>query len=118
MLYALIESYRAPATVLAFLVTYFGALALGRGLKRKAGVQLGILFQIFCLALASYSAISAYGVRSDWRKHLGAALVLLSATIVVALIDRYVWDAWFERRKHTPIPKLLREIFALGIFLI
>ena len=52
MLHAMIESYRAPATVIAFLVTYFVALSVGRLLKRKAGVPLGILFQAFCLTLA------------------------------------------------------------------
>jgi small-conductance mechanosensitive channel/CRP-like cAMP-binding protein len=118
MLHAMIESYRAPATVIAFLLTYFGSLTVGRLLKRKAGVPLGILFQLFCLTLAFYAAVTVYGVRADWRNHLGAGLVLLSAAIVVALIDRYVWDSWFERRKQTPIPKLLREIAALGIFLI
>lgn len=118
MFHAMIESYRAPETVAAFLVTYFVALAIGRLLKRKAGVPLGILFQIFCLTLAFYAAISVYGVNANWRNHFGAALVILSAAVVVALIDRYVWDAWFERRKQTPIPKLLREIAALGIFLL
>ncbi len=118
MLHALIESYRAPATVIAFLLVYFVALALGRLLKRKAGVPLGIFFQIFCLTLAFYASITVYGIHSGWRNHVGAALLLLGATVVVALIDRCVWDAWFERRKATPIPKLLREIAALGIFLI
>src|SRR2546423_12169937 len=118
MLHATIENYRELATVVAFLLTYFVALSIGRLLKRKAGVPLGILFQIFCLTLAFYAAVGVYGVHADWRNHVGAALVLLSAAIVVALIDRYVWDAWFERRKQTPIPKLLREIAALGIFLI
>jgi small-conductance mechanosensitive channel len=118
MLHAMIENYRAPATVIAFLVTYFVALSIGRLLKRKAGVPLGILFQAFCLTLAFYAAVTVYGVHANWRNHVGAALVILSAAVVVALIDRYVWDAWFERRKQTPIPKLLREIAALGIFLI
>jgi small-conductance mechanosensitive channel len=118
MVHAMIETYRAPATVVAFLVTYFVALTIGRLLKRKAGVPLGILFQAFCLTLAFYAAVTVYGVHANWRNHVGAALVILSAAVVVALIDRYVWDAWFERRKQTPIPKLLREIAALGIFLI
>jgi small-conductance mechanosensitive channel len=118
MFHALIESYRAPATAIAFLLTYFVALAVGRLLKRKAGVPLGTLFQLFCLTLAFYIAISTYGVHASWRNHVGAALLLLSSVVTVALIDRYVWDAWFERRKQTPIPKLLREIAALGIFLI
>ncbi|MGI9114298.1 MAG: mechanosensitive ion channel domain-containing protein [Chthoniobacterales bacterium] len=118
MLHALIESYRAAATVVTFLVTYFAALTIGRLLKRKAGVPLGLLFQLFCLTFAFYCALGVYGIHATWRNHIGAALLLLSSAIVVALFDRYLWDAWFERRKQTPIPKLLREIAALGIFLV
>lgn len=118
MIHAFIETYRGLATVLAFFAAYFGALAIGRLLKRRAGVPLGLLFQIFCLALAFYTAVSVYGLHTEWRNHVGAALVLLSTAIIVALIDRYVWDAYFEKRRHTPIPKLLREMAALAIFLI
>ena len=38
--------------------------------------------------------------------------------IVVALIDRYVWDWYFEKRKHTPIPHFPRQIVALVVYLI
>ena len=33
---------------------YFTALAVGRWLKRKQGVPLGLMFQIFCVSLAAY----------------------------------------------------------------
>jgi small-conductance mechanosensitive channel/CRP-like cAMP-binding protein len=118
MIHTFIETQRAAATVIAFLLTYFVALTIGRFLKRRARVPLGMLFQLFCLILAFYAGITVYGVRADWRNHVGAALVLLSSAIAVALLDRYVWDAYFERRRQTPIPKLLREIAALVIFLI
>ncbi|MBV9008425.1 MAG: mechanosensitive ion channel [Verrucomicrobia bacterium] len=118
MLQALIESYRAAATVVAFFCTYFCVLALGRILKRQAGVRLGILFQIFCLTLASYVASGVYGIRASWRGYVGALCVLLGTSVVVALVDRYIWDKWFEQRNRTPIPKLLREIAALCIFLV
>ena len=118
MIHGFIETQRAAATALAFFATYFLALTIGRFLKRRAGVPLGLAFQIFCLALAFYTGMRVYGVRADLGNHVGAVLVLLSTAIVVALIDRYVWDAYFERRKQTPIPKLLREMAALLIFLI
>src|SRR5437868_5210156 len=118
MIHGFIETQRAAATILAFFATYFIALTIGRFLKRRAGVPLGLVFQIFCLTLAFYTGMRVYGVRADLGNHVGALLVLLSTAIVVALIDRYVWDAYFERRKQTTIPKLLREMAALLIFLV
>ena len=87
-------------------------------MKRRAGVRFGLLYQLFCLALAFYAALSVYGVQADWKNHIGAAAVLLSTAVVVALVNRYVWDFYFEKRRQTPIPHFLREVFALVIFLI
>ena len=87
-------------------------------MKRGAGVQLGLLYQLFCLTLAFYVALAVYGVQADWRNHVGAAAILLSTALVVALFNRYVWDWYFEKRKQTPIPHFLREVFGGLIFLI
>ena len=50
--------------------------------------------------------------------HVGTALVLLGAAFVIALVDRYVWDLYFEKKKQTPIPHFPRQIVALLIYLI
>jgi small-conductance mechanosensitive channel len=118
MFTSLLETQKVAVTIVVFLATFFVALALGRVLKRKAGVPLGILYQLFCLALALYAALAIYGIHADWHNHIGAAAVLLSTTLVVALINRLVWDLYFERRKQTPIPHFPRQIAALLIFLI
>ena len=114
----LFDTQRAALTVGAFIGTFFAALTFGRLLKRGAGVQLGTLYQLFCLTLAFYAAIAVYGVQADWRNHVGAAAILLSTALVVALINRYVWDWYFEKRRHTPIPHFLREVVGGLIFLI
>jgi small-conductance mechanosensitive channel len=108
----------AALTVGAFIGTFFVALMFGRLMKRGAGVQLGLLYQLFCLTLAFYAALAVYGVQADWRNHVGAAAILLSTALVVALFNRYVWDWYFEKRKQTPIPHFLREVFGGLIFLI
>src|SRR5438874_2447077 len=118
MFTALLETQRAAITILVFVGTFFLALTIGRFLKRRAGVRLGVLFQLFSLTLAFYAAITVYGVHAPWRNHIGAAAVLLSTALLVALINRYVWDFYFEQRKQTPIPHFLREVVALVIFLI
>ena len=112
------QGQRALMTVVAFLATYFIALTIGRLLKRRAAVRLGILFQLFALTLAFYTALRVYGVRADWPNHIGAAVALLSTALVVALINRYVWDYYYETKRQIVIPKLLREFTAAVIFLI
>src|SRR5437899_8023258 len=112
------DTQRAAATLIAFVGTFFIALTVGRFLKRRAEVRLGLLYQLFCLALAFYVAIAVYGVHASWRIHIASAALLLSTALVVALVNRYVWDLYFERRKQTPIPHFLREIVALVIFVV
>src|SRR5256885_11396220 len=112
------DTERAALTIGAFIGTFIVALSVGRLLKRRANVQLGLLYQLFCLALAFYAALAVYGVQAPWRIHFGAAALLLSTAFVVALINRYLFDWYFETRKKTTIPHFLREIVALIIFLI
>jgi small-conductance mechanosensitive channel/CRP-like cAMP-binding protein len=118
MLTALSETQRAVLTVLVFVGTFFVALSIGRFLKRRAGVRLGLLFQLFSLTLAFYAAIATYGVQASWRNHVGAAVILFSTALIVALVNRYVWDFYFEGKKQTPIPHFPRQLVALLIYLI
>jgi small-conductance mechanosensitive channel/CRP-like cAMP-binding protein len=118
MFTALLETQRAAITILVFVGTFFLALTIGRFLKRRAGVRLGTLFRLFCLALAFYAAVGVYGVHAPWRNHVGAAAILLSTALVVALVNRYIWDFYFEKKRQTPIPHILREMVAMVIFLI
>ncbi len=115
---ALPETEKAVATVAIFIATFFGTLTIGRFLKRRAGVRLGLVFQLFCLTVAFYAAVAFYGVHAGWRSHLGAAVALLSTGVIIALIDRYVWDAYFEGRRETLIPHFLRQVVALAVFFI
>ena len=118
MFSGLSEAERAAITALVFVGTFFVALWVGRFLKRRAGVRLGLLFRLFCLILAFYAAISIYGVHASWRNHVGTAVILLSTALVVALLNRYVWDFYFEKKRQTTIPHFLREVFGGIIFLI
>ena len=118
MFNALPEAERDAITVIVFIATFFVTLGIGRFLKRRAGVQLGLLFRLFCLILAFYAAIAVYGVHAPWRNHVGAAAILLSTALVVALINRYVWDFYFEKKRQTLIPHFLREVVGGIVFLI
>src|SRR3954471_7382789 len=118
MVKAWLETQTAAVTVVVFVGTFLVGIGMGRFLKRRAGVRLGIMFQLFCLALAFYTALAVAGVHAPWKNHIGAAAALLSTALIVALVNRYVWDFYFEKSKQTPIPHFLREVVALFIFLI
>ena len=57
-------------------------------------------------------------MHAPWRYHVGAAAILLIAALIVALVNRYVWDLYFEKKRQTPIPHFLREVVGGIIFLI
>src|SRR4029450_4268669 len=115
---ALSEAERDAITAVVFVGTFFVAFGIGRFLKRRAGGKLGLLYRLFCLMLAFYAAIAVYGVHASWRNHIGAAVILLSTALVVALVNRYVWDLYFEKKRQTTIPHFLREVVGGIIFLI
>ena len=114
---ALVDAQHAVATVATFIATFFLALALGRLLKRRAGVPLGFFFQLFALNLSCYAAAWAYGLEPSRRNNIGAVLILLSTPVLVAFINRYIWHVHFERR-GIAVPKLLRDLVATLIFLV
>jgi small-conductance mechanosensitive channel len=118
MFNALPEAERDAITAVVFIGTFFVTLGIGRFLKHRAGVRLGLLFRLFALILAFYAAIVVYGVHASWRHHVGAAVILLSTALAVALINRYVWDFYFEKKRQTPIPHFLREVAGGVVFLI
>ncbi len=49
-------------------------------------------------------------------RHAGAVTALLGAFVLIALVRRYFWELWFERKQKTPAPKFLSQIFALIFF--
>src|SRR5207248_9970436 len=118
MFNAVTEAQRDGMTVVVFIVTFFVALGIGRFLIRRAGVQLGLLFRLFCLTLAFYAAIAVYGVHAPWRFHIGAAAILLSTSLIVAVVNRYIWDLYFEKKRQTTIPQFLRDVVGGLIFLV
>jgi small-conductance mechanosensitive channel/CRP-like cAMP-binding protein len=118
MFSAVSEAQRDAITAVVFVGTFFVALGVGRFLKRRAGVRLGPLFRLFCLVLAFYAAINVYGVHAPWRYHVGAAAILLSTALIVALVNRYVWDFYFEKKRQITIPHFLREVVGGIIFLV
>src|SRR6476661_4674071 len=116
-MFTFLQTENAAFLVLVFVGTFLVSLWVGRLLKRRSGVRLGAPFQFFCLVLAFYAAVVFAGVNAPWRNHVGALLFLLSVGVIVALLNRYVWDLYFEQRRQIPIPHFIREVVALLLFL-
>jgi len=103
---------------LATPLIYFTGVGIGRLLKRKAGVRLGGLYKLFCIALAIYVPLKIAGISIAWEglQFLDVfpfVLAILATAFLLALTDHYIWDAYFEGKRHTSIPKLLRQTLAL-----
>lgn len=127
MLFALSLSHPLLFAVAAVPVTYFATVALGRWLHRRQGVQLGFLYQLFCIALALWIPVvaqrelvpeSVERLQLDvWLPHLTTAVVLLATFFFIALVKRSFWELWYERRHKTKAPKFLSQLAGLIIFI-
>src|SRR5450432_1382386 len=111
------------ACAVAVPVFYWIAVAVGRFLKRRAGVTLGMMYRLLCVTVALYLPLKILGFDLhtgpfDLRRELRAVAILLGALFVTALIHRYVWEGYFLEKRKTKIPKFLRELGALVVFAI
>jgi len=110
-----IEAVAIPAL---FAIT----LGIGRFLKRRAGVQLGLLYQLFCVVFAIWLPMEI--VRTDFSNRepimhvLRAANVLLGTIFILALLRRYYWELWFEKHQQGKAPKFISQLFGLILFII
>ncbi len=110
---------------------YLAALALGRRLKRRHGVPLGLMFQLLCVALAAYvpalalhAAAHAQGRTNDpanWWHDEGirtfhAVLIILGVIFALQLLRSFYWQQWFARRHGAEAPKLLQQVFGFAVF--
>lgn len=107
----------AIAIPLLFVIT----LTLGRFLKRQAGVQLGLLFQLFCFVFSIWLPLEIlrtdFAQRADTIRLLRAANVLLGTFFLLALFRRYYWELWYEKQRKTRAPKFLSQLLGLAVFI-
>jgi small-conductance mechanosensitive channel/CRP-like cAMP-binding protein len=111
----LTEGYKDLVMVLSVPGLYCGMVLLGRRLKRHHGVRLGWLYHLFSLVLAVYLPAKLFGLQWPFLSHLGAAAVVLGATVGIALMERYLWDLYFRQRHRVKVPKFLTQVVSLLI---
>ena len=110
---------------------YLATLAIGRRLKRKHGVPLGLMFQLLCVALAAYVPLrvlhavqhpegSANDPAKWWHdegiRTFHALLIILGVIFALQLLRSFYWQRWFARRHGAEAPKLLQQVFGFAVF--
>jgi small-conductance mechanosensitive channel/CRP-like cAMP-binding protein len=110
----LIETLCVPVLFLLLIFT-------GRWLKRRQGVQLGVAYFLFSAAAAVYLPLKVFHLEFALRKtvamNLAALLLVSGAFVLIALVRRFFWELWFEKRQQTKAPKFVSEVFSLVLFL-
>jgi small-conductance mechanosensitive channel/CRP-like cAMP-binding protein len=114
----LAEGYRDLLLVLSVPGLYCLMVLLGRYLKRRQGVRLGWLYHFFALCVAVYAPARLLDLSWPFLHHLGAAAVILSATLIIPLVDRYIWDLHFQRHLGITVPKFLTELVSILVIVI
>jgi small-conductance mechanosensitive channel/CRP-like cAMP-binding protein len=119
----LAQSYKGLVLLITFPGLYCVLLLFGRRLKRQHGVRLGWLYHLFSLSVALYVPAVALALPWTFLRHLGAAVIVLTSTVIIAIVDRYLWEVYFQERHGVTVPKFLTElvrlmILAIAIFLV
>ncbi|MEI6034123.1 MAG: cyclic nucleotide-binding domain-containing protein [Verrucomicrobiae bacterium] len=94
-----------------YLVMLFG----GRTLKRQLHLPLSWVYHVFCVATALYLPTLLPGVPIPGEQHLGAALVITGAFVLVGLVRHYFFDQLLRKGWGTQVPKFLGEFVSIAI---
>ena len=119
-------NYLSPSLQVAVFVAggpliYLAMVFLGRWLKHRAGVQLSVMYKLFCASLGLYIPMLLLGWNIgaypyELRRDLAAACVLLGVIFILSLLKRYLWEFYFGEKRGMQIPKFLREMFSALFF--
>src|ERR1035438_2604114 len=110
--------YKDLILVLAVPGLYCLLVLAGRRLKRHHGVRLGWLYHLFALGLALYVPALLLNLNWSYLRHIGAAVIVLGSFVLIAVVDRYLWDLYFEQRHRVRVPKLLTEVVRFAILIV
>ena len=106
----------------AFPILFLVLYAVGRWLKRRQRVELGIAYVLFCLVFAAWLPLVTTHLDIPFRagamRHLGAASFILGVFVFLALLRRYFWEGWFEKHSQVKAPKFLSQLVGLVIVLV
>jgi small-conductance mechanosensitive channel/CRP-like cAMP-binding protein len=112
------EWLRIALIVIFAPLIYYLMLSLGRRLKRRHGVKLGILYHAFSLGCGIFFPAALLEPRGFILDNIGAFTVIFGGVFVISLVDRYVWELYFKQIQNLDVPKFLPEVVRLGILVL
>jgi small-conductance mechanosensitive channel/CRP-like cAMP-binding protein len=112
------EAYKLLAFLLSVPGMYSLMVLIGRYLKRRHGVRLGWIYHIFSFCLSVYVLANLLNLSWAFLRHLGAAVVVLGALVVISLAERFVVDLHIRKNHAVTVPKFLTEVLAAVVVIV
>ncbi len=97
-------------------VFYLLLLAVGRALKRRAGLQPGLSYQAAALGSGLYIALDLMAPALGGRREVAAIAIICGVHALLPLLTVGLLPWLFETKRHQPMPKFLREVVSLVVF--
>ncbi len=94
---------------------YVLLLFCGRMLKRRFQLPLNWVYQLFCILAALYVPTIFSFIPLPGEKHLGAALIIAAAFVLVGLVRHFLFDRILRKGAGAQVPKFLGEFVSIAI---
>jgi len=109
---------RGGAFIVLAVVVYLILLALGRWLKRRMELPMGLAYQAAAAATGLYLATILIMPDLAWRREFAAVAVLAGVQALLPLLNRIFTRRQTVGVRTDPFPKFLREVLSLFIFIV
>lgn len=94
---------------------FLGLMALGRWLKRRAGVPLGIVYQFFALSISLLIPLTSIDIHPEALRAIQACAALSGAFVALAGLKRGFWEYYFQKKVGATAPVFIREVVGLAV---
>lgn len=108
---------RDGVMVLLAILAYLMLLATGRWMKRRLDLPLGLAYQTAAAAAGLYVATLLIEPGLSWRRECATVAVLAGVWALLPLIDRFLVFRPAGGKRAEPLPRFLREVLSLFIFI-
>ena len=109
---------RVGVMVMLAILVYLVLLAIGRWLKRWMALPLGMAYQAAAAATGFYLATLLIEPHLSWRREFASVAVLAGVRALLPLVNRIFVFRLAGGRRTEPLPKFLREVLSLFIFIV
>ena len=97
------------------IATYLVLLFGGRILKRRLRIPLNWIYHLFCILAALYLPTLFNFIPFPGEEHVGAALTIAAAFVLVGLVRHYFFDQILRKGEGAQVPKFLGEFVSITI---